>query len=113
MSNSPTAQLLDDRLEAMGRPERRRLLLRLATTSCDDPRIDFSDLECGGGELDPLVTMRHVHLPVLEEREFVRWNREKQWVAKGPRFDELEPFIELFREIRRDLPDATPTEVSR
>lgn len=100
MSNSSTEQLLNDQLEAMGRFERRRLLLRLATADPrDEPRIDFSDVE-HNTDLDPLVTMRHLHLPVLEERGFIRWNRENQWVARGPRFDELEPVLKLFREIR-------------
>lgn len=113
MSNSPTEQLLDDHLEAMGHLERRCLLLRLAMNSGAEPGIDFSDLECGGGELDPLVTMRHVHFPVLEEREFIRWDRENQRVTRGPRFDELEPLLELVREIRRDLRSRTGSETAR
>ena len=107
MSNRSEAELLDDRLEAMGRLERRRLLLRLAGTPPDDsPRIDFSGLKRDADDLDPLVTMRHLHLPILEDRGFIRWDREDHWITKGPRFDELEPLLELFREIEHEHPDG-------
>lgn len=106
MSNRSKQQLLDDRLEALGRLERRRLLLGLSTPNPhDDPCIDFSTSDRNGDELDPYVMMRHLHLPVLEERGFVHWDREKYEVTKGPRFGELEPFLQVLREVRDDLPD--------
>lgn len=107
MSNRSAGKTLDDQLEALGRLERRRLLLELATADPDDARIDFGELERHEGELDPLVTMRHLHLPVLEERGFIRWDREEQWVTKGPRFGELEPHLELFRKSESEMPDVT------
>lgn len=107
MNNRSAGKTLDDQLEALGRLERRRLLLELATADPDDARIDFGELERHEGELDPLVTMRHLHLPVLEEREFIRWDREEQRVTKGPRFDELEPHLELFRKSENEIPDVT------
>lgn len=125
------SETLDDRLEALGRVERRRLLLRLSTADPPDgSRVDFGELACDGNgldrdrdelgrdrggldgtvvgrnreDLDPFVTMRHLHLPVLEERGFVRWDRENHRVTRGPRFEELEPFLELLRELQDDLP---------
>lgn len=96
--------MLDDRLKAMGRLERRRLLLRLATANQhDEPRVDFSDVEHTVGELDPLVAMHHLHLPVLEEREFIQWDRETDRITRGSRFDELVPYLELYQDLRRDL----------
>lgn len=143
MSNR--SEPLDDRLEALGRIERRRLLLRLSTADpADGSRVDFAELACDGNgldrkmdelsrdrgglgrdrggldgdsrglggamggrnrsDLDPFVTLRHLHLPVLEERGFVRWDRENHRVTRGPRFEELEPFLELLRELQDDLP---------
>lgn len=105
MSNKSQRQLVDDRLEALGRYERRCLLLQLSTlNSPEDSAIDFSDLECTGSELDPLVAMRQLHLPYLEERGFVRWDRKKQTVSKGPRFGEVEPLLNLLRDIQDELP---------
>lgn len=100
MSNQSPEQSLDDQLKAMGRLERRYLLLRLATADPDEePSIDLTDVGRTTDELDPLVTMRHLHLPILEEREFISWNQQNHRVTKGPRFDELEPFLKLFQEI--------------
>lgn len=105
MINRSSQTLLDDQLKALGRLERRRLLLELSSAGPhDDSNVDFSDLERDAGELDPLVTMRHLHLPILEERGFIRWDRKDYRVTKGPEFDELEPLLELLREIRDELP---------
>lgn len=105
MSRSPEQRPLDDRLEALARFERRRLLLDLSTTNPDDePRVDFGEVDEGASELDPLVAMRHLHLPVLEERGFVRWDRENHRVTRGPRFGEIEPLLEVLRELRDELP---------
>lgn len=105
MSNRSERRTLDDQLEALGRIERRRLLLRLSMANPRDGScVDFGELNRTADELDPLVTFRHLHIPVLEEREFVDWDRENHRVTKGPRFDELEPFLELLRELQDDLP---------
>lgn len=104
MSNCVQEESLNGHLEVLGRLERRHLLLRLANaTPHDDPCIDFSDVKRSAGELDPLVQMRHLHLPVLEEHGFIQWDRKKHWVTKGPRFDEVEPFLELYQDLQRDL----------
>lgn len=104
MSNQSLEPLLDDQLKAMERLERRHLLLRLATADQHtEPCIDFSDVKHTAGELDPLVTMHHLHLPILEEREYILWDRETDLVTKGPRFDELEPFLKLYQDLQRDL----------
>lgn len=95
----------DDRLEALGRVERRRLLLRLSSgDSSGDPRVEFDEWDRREGELDPLVAMRHLHLPQLEDGGFVRWDRENEQVTRGPRFEEMEPLLDLLREINEELP---------
>ncbi|WP_137284878.1 ArsR family transcriptional regulator [Halorussus salinisoli] len=105
MGNRSEGELCDDRLEALGRYERRRLLLGLSTANPhEDSRIDFGELDRNSGELDPLVVMRHLHLPYLEERGFIRWDRDNQVVSKGSRFDEMEPLLQLLREIEDELP---------
>lgn len=105
MNNRSKQQLVDDHLDALERYERRRLLLRLSTSnSCGDSSIDFSGFERDTSELDPLVAMRHLHLPYLEERGFVRWDRKTQQVSKGPRFGEMEPLLQLLREMQDELP---------
>ena len=105
MSSTSQQRLLDDRVEALGRLERRRLLLRLSTQNPhEDSCLDFSVPGRNGEELDPYVMMRHLHLPILEGRGFVHWDREKHEVTKGPRFGELESFLQVLREVREELP---------
>lgn len=106
MNSRSKQQLLDDHLDALERYERRRLLLRLSTSDPHgDPSIDFSKFDRDASELDPLVAMRYLHLPYLEERGFVRWDRKNQLVSKGPRFDEMEPLLQLLRDVQDELPD--------
>jgi len=105
MNSRPKRQSLDDRLEALRRLERRRLLLRLsATDSRADSSIEFGEPDRAESESAKFVTLRQLHLPVLEEQGFVRWDRERHQVTRGPRFDELEPYLEQLREIRDELP---------
>lgn len=104
MSNCVQEEFLNGHLEALGRLERRRVLLRLANaTPHNNPCIDFSDVEPTAEERDPLVPMRHLHLPVLEEYGFIQWDRKNHRVTKGPRFNELEPFLKLYHDLHRDL----------
>lgn len=42
-----------------------------------------------------LIRMYHVHLPELTEDGFIEWDRDTHLVTKGPRFDELQPVLEL------------------
>lgn len=35
------------------------------------------------------------HLPKLEEAGYIEWDRESGTISKGPRFDEIEPILEL------------------
>lgn len=84
--------------------ERRHLLLRLATADKHtEPCIDFSDVRHTAEELDSLVTMHHLYLPILEECEYIRWNHETDQITKGPQFDELEPFLKVLHDLQRDL----------
>jgi len=107
MYNRSKQQSLDDRLDALERFERRKLLLRLSTVRADDRAgISVGGPTRGAGDLDPLVAMRHLHLPTLEEAGFIRWDRENDRVTKGPRFEEVEPLLHRLREVREDLPDG-------
>lgn len=103
-SLSPVGAGSDDRIEAMGRVERRRLLLRLSTVGPgENSSVDFGGVATESNGMDPLVAMRHLHLPVLEEKGFVRWDRETDRVTRGPRFAELEPLLRLYRTVVTDL----------
>lgn len=57
---------------------------------------------------EELVQKHHAHLPKLVECGFIEWHQEDQLVTKGPRFDELKPFLELMESHQKDRPTTDP-----
>lgn len=45
------------------------------------------------------------HLPLLEENDLIEWDRERNVVLRGERFDEIRPLLGLISENRGELPD--------
>jgi hypothetical protein len=62
----------------------------------------------GAGERSEAVpestALRHVHLPKLDESDLVDWDEEAGTVARGPRYAEVEPFLELLVRNQHELP---------
>jgi hypothetical protein len=50
------------------------------------------------------VALRHVHLPKLDESDLVEWDDDAGTVARGPRFAEAEPFLQLLVRNQHALP---------
>lgn len=50
----------------------------------------FSD---DGDGRNPAIQLHHVHLPLLEEKNLVEWNRNTGTVRKGDEFDVVEPVL--------------------
>jgi hypothetical protein len=95
--------MLDEQFIALSDPLRRRVLTSLlrSGSQTDLPQTgDGSGVYAGEREL---VLLTHVHLPKLEEYGFVDWNRADRRVAKGPRFDEIEPLLALLVGNRQEL----------
>lgn len=101
---------LDRIFDVLGSPARRRILVGLREAT---PRSthEFTVRE-EGPEGDPPGTPRielhHNHLPRLEAAGFVEWDREGNEVARGPAFDEVEPFLSLIDDHREELPGEWP-----
>lgn len=49
-------------------------------------------------------SLRQVHLPKLADAGFIEWDRETGDVEKGPRYDEIEPVLELMQNHADELP---------
>lgn len=93
-----------DRLFAeLGDPQRRLVLTKLLETELDWLALDDILSE----EPDPVAAraaMVQVHLPRLADAGFVDWERESEIFGPGPRFDEIEPTIELLAAHQERLP---------
>ncbi|MFW5917773.1 MAG: DUF7344 domain-containing protein [Halorubrum sp.] len=103
----PTATETDRALNALSHSCRRRLLFKL-----------YEEVNCGDREsitrvgIDPFETERkrvrlhHSHLPKLEEYGYVRWSEAEETIRTGPRWEEIEPLLEL---IYAHLYDLSPS----
>lgn len=52
--------------------------------------------------------LRRTHLPMLEAEGLIEWDRETGEISRGPRFDEIEPFLELIEDHEDELPPFWP-----
>ena len=87
----------DEAFGALSNATRRRVLEVLH--ECDSP-IDLDALPDKSGiyEKPPEsfeIALYHNHLPKLDDTGFIDWDREQGTVAKGPRFDEARPLLDV------------------
>lgn len=54
------------------------------------------------------VALHHNHLPRLDEAGLIRWDRDRETVARGPWFEEVRPLIDMFDENPEALPAGWP-----
>lgn len=90
-----------DAFLAFADSNRRRLLLVLWERGPDAGSVPLREVPAFDAE-HALLELRHVHLPALEEAGYVRWDRDRNAVERGPRYGEVVPLVEWFRE-RRSL----------
>lgn len=96
----------DDAFLALADGRRRRLCLALWHRGPEAGAVSLGEIR-GLDTEHSRLELRHVHLPMLEENGFVGWDRERGTVERGPRFDEIVPLVEWFRE-RRSLDRTAP-----
>ena len=98
---------LDSVLHVLADRYRRRLLVALLDHNPqDDDDIQVpADITVEDEKRGVLRTqMVHVHLPKLEDMEFIEWDRDAHEVRKGPQFEEIRPLLELMRDHADELP---------
>lgn len=86
---------VDEMLDALAKQTRRFVLeyVRDATTEVSVDSLErLLDDDQGGPQL------YHSHLPKLEAAGYVDWDRDAGTVARGPQFDEVEPFLQVLTE---------------
>jgi hypothetical protein len=106
----PNAEETDRALKTLSDACRRRLLFEL---------YEEVNSKGGGGrrrksinytDITPLRTERkqrrlyHIHLPKLDEFGYITWNEANKTIQKGPRWEEIEPLLELISTHLSELP---------
>lgn len=111
MSRQQRTQMdpLDESLNLLSHPARRQLLTRLTRR---DPRdtewFDVEKLADEGGVDADRIGLVHNHLPKLADADYLTWDRERDVVTHGPRFQEIEPLVELLETHQDELPVNWP-----
>lgn len=93
----------DAMVDALGTVERRRVLVKLFEAP-DSSVHGITDPETKTGFECDSTLMQHVHLPKLEQHDFIDWGRDEHVVRAGDQFDEIEPLLELLCENEDRLP---------
>jgi hypothetical protein len=108
-SEQPTEDTtVDELFDALSRAPRRRILAAFADGSSRGEDVFYlADLVPADAERDAFLTMlHHVHLPYLDDAGFVDWDRQSKTVRRGPKYDDIAPFIELAVSNQDDLPEG-------
>lgn len=101
---------LDQMFSCLSDRTRRRVLTALAE---HNPRkgeeFEPSDLTSGERDRDQFkMDLYHNHLPRLRDAGIIEWDRDSDTLTRGPRFDEIEPFLELLDDQQEEPPADWP-----
>lgn len=88
---------INELLDALRHPKRRRLLFRLLEETEDsgiDARFPIASVfdEYDG---NVRIELAHSHLPKLDQYGFIDWEADDQTVEPGPRWEDIEPTISV------------------
>lgn len=105
LDHSFDVEEVDRALTALSDYPRRRLLLKLyeETGAGTEESINYTEIRQYQFESGSLQ-LYHIHLPKLESFGYINWNKIEQTIQKGPRWDEVEPFLDLIYTHLNELP---------
>ena len=97
---------MDQMLDILSK-RHRRLILLLLKDGCVETEADV--MVRGEGDPETVgIELTHTHLPKLDDAGYIDWDRETREISKGPRFEEIEPFLELLENHADELPADWP-----
>jgi hypothetical protein len=110
----------DTLFQLLARSPRRRILIalcdrerirvpadiRLRSAVASQPAADAPRVAVGEGPAESrlAIQLRHRDLPRMEEEGAIEWDRETDVVSRGPRFDAIEPALQLLATNTESLP---------
>jgi hypothetical protein len=96
---------LDELFDVLSHGHRRHILRGLADPNRQTGAGIGTITRMEDGESDVIeLKLRHDHLPKLDECGLVDWDPEAGTLARGPRFGDVEPFLEALEADREALP---------
>jgi hypothetical protein len=84
-------------MDVLGDQVRRLIVLSLLDDSSEDV-VELLDRETEIEHTE--ITLRHVHLPKLEEAGYIELGPDSNTILPGPNFSEIEPFLRQLKEYR-------------
>jgi hypothetical protein len=84
-------------MDVLGDRVRRLIVLSLLDDSSEDV-VELLDREMEIEHTE--ITLRHVHLPKLEEAGYIELGPDRNTIFPGPNFPEIEPFLRQLKEYR-------------
>ncbi|MGQ4555611.1 DUF7344 domain-containing protein [Halobellus sp. GM3] len=105
LAQRPNTEKTDYALDALSHICRRRLLFELyeEVNSGEGESINYTGIPLLRTERRRIL-LHHAHLPKLEELGYINWKEGEQTIQKGPRWDEIEPLLELIYSHLDELP---------
>jgi len=96
---------MDRILGLLSKRQRRQILFALNKERVENE----SDVVTRDSDAEKVrLELRHNHLPRLEEAGYIEWDRDTGRISKGPRFQEIQPFLELLENHADELPPDWP-----
>lgn len=92
---------IDDVFKTVGDRRRRELLFAVRETKGGGIEAVSVPEDVVEGEAvrdQVAIEYQQIHLPKLEDHGFIQWDRRRDEVVAGPRFDRLEPLLEVVEE---------------
>jgi hypothetical protein len=96
-----------DRILNILRNRHRRAILLLLKEGTVDTKADVM-VRNGDNTKEVELVLTHAHLPKLDDAGYIEWDRETDEISKGPRFEEIEPLLELIETHADELPAGWP-----
>ncbi|MFC6720675.1 DUF7344 domain-containing protein [Halovenus amylolytica] len=85
----------------------RRLILLLLKQGRIKTETDVM-VRGGNNSTEAELALIHNHLPRLDDAGYIEWERDSGDISKGPRFEEIEPLLELIETHADELPADWP-----
>ena len=109
MIRNDDPEALDRMFDALSHPLRRRVLMLAYRNATRDDQFPVEEIETENDDVEQLANeLYHIHLPKLDDEEYIEWDRDSNSIRRGPAFDDVEPLLRLMDDNQDELPEEWP-----